>query len=528
MRVSGVAAILILFLIAPVVPADFLIVDDGRPHSTIVIADQPTDQAQRAAQELQHFIQRIGGVRLDIKRESEPVIGNRILVGHSPAIAALGVGVPSGVTHAMKEEGFVSKTLGSDLVLAGNEDWHYKGTLFAVYDLLDELGCRWFMPGEFGEVIPEMTTIRVPERNRTERPDFRFRSIHISGGMPYSDEDRALYGPWCDRNKIVQLQMNLPSDGSVSRLAPEKEYFESHPEIYALDREGKRQPEMLCMSEPKTVRIAVETIRNFFRERPDAYTFGFAPPDGFPLCYCDRCQSWFPGFEGKGYGDPSISEVWFNFADSIAREVYKEFPDRWLMTNGYNSRVRPPETIGELSPNLGIQLACLPACALHRTGDPKCFPRINYGELLARWVKRLDPVFLYDYEPGMSLANLPYPNLHNLRHDLPLFKERGIWGFWTEGSNSWMVTQLNYYVRGKLMWDVTEDVDALVHDFCQKFFAEAADPMEQYLWLLEDTVEDTHLHETWGRLMRWEAVLDAGHRCASGPPHWRSGSSGAQ
>ena len=59
-----------------------------------------------------------------------------------------------------------------------------------------------------------------------------------------------------------------------------------------------------------------------------------------------------PEFNHKGYGDPSLSDLWFRFANCIAKEVYEEFPDRWVLTNGYANRVRLPEGIAEFSPNL--------------------------------------------------------------------------------------------------------------------------------------------------------------------------------
>ena len=32
---------------------------------------------------------------------------------------------------------------------------------YAIYGVLDELGCRWYMPSELGEVIPALPTITL-------------------------------------------------------------------------------------------------------------------------------------------------------------------------------------------------------------------------------------------------------------------------------------------------------------------------------------------------------------------------------
>ena len=501
---------ILLVLIAVVscpLRGEVVLVEKGVPRATIVIASEPTEQTRAAAKTLADTIERISGARLPIVNGKHTVAGPRVFVGRSPQVEALGVRIPSGFTSQFNEEGFVVQTVGSDLVLAGNEDGGYRGTIHAVYDVLEDLGCRWYFPGPYGEVLPQLDRVAVADTHRVERPSFRFRNLWYSGWFPVSEQDEEWRRIWCDQNKLNALSFSLPGDGSISRLAPADEYFESHPHIYALDAAGKRVKDMLCLSEPETVAIAVETILKTFRADPTALTFGFAPPDGFPVCHCKPCQRGLPGFTGKGYGDPSLSDLWFSFANRVAARVREEFPERWLLTNGYANRVRLPESVEHLSPNLGLQLAVIAACSIHRIGDPKCWQRALYKRLVERWTEALDCVFVYDYDPGNSLVNLPFPALHNLRHDLPYLKQRGVWGFWTEGTNTWQVTHLNYYVRAKLMWNVEEDVDELVRDYSQRFYGRAAPSIERYIWTLEGAVESATVHETWGRLMPWKLIL---------------------
>jgi hypothetical protein len=486
---------------------EVVLVENGASRATIVIAGEASEQTRAAAQALADTIERISGARLPIVSGRDTVAGTRVFVGRSPAVEELGVRVPSGFTPQLSEEGFVVQTVGSNLVLAGNEDGGYRGTIHAVYDLLEDLGCRWYFPGPYGEVLPQLDRVAIADVERVERPSFRFRNLWYSGWFPVSEQDEEWRRVWCDRNKLNTLPLSLPGDGSITRLAPASKYFESHPQIYALDAEGNRMKDMLCLSEPEAVEIAVQNILETFRSDPDALGFGFAPPDGFPICHCKPCQRRLPRFTGKGYGDPSLSDLWFSFAERVATEIRKEFPERWLLTNGYANRVRPPESVERLSPNLGLQLAVIAACSIHRIGDPKCWQRSLYKRLVERWTKALDCVFVYDYDPGNSLVNLPFPALHNLRHDLPYLKQRGVWGFWTEGTNTWMVTHLNYFVRAKLMWNVEEDVDELVRDYCRRFYGRAAPSIERYVWTLEGAVETATVHETWGRLMPWKVIL---------------------
>jgi hypothetical protein len=517
--------------------AGVLLVEKGKPQAVIVLASGASAQAREAAGLLQEYLARISGARLEIRAEAAPGAGARILVGRSRQASELGADVPPSFTYAMNEEEYVIKTVGHSLVLAGNEHSFYRGTVYAVDDLLERLGCRWFFPGAFGEVLPRLDTIELGPLNVHERPDFRFRNIWYSGWMPVRGNDSAELAVWMDRNRMTSLKgISLPGDGTITRLAPPEKYYAGHPNIYALSKNGERVKDMLCLTDPEAVTIAAETIKQEFRAHPEAATFGFGPPDGHPQCFCPRCQAASPNFSGKGLGQPSLSELWFRFANAVANEVAREFPDRWLLSNGYANRARPPEGIGPLAANLGIQSAMLGCCTFHPINDPKCWERQLYQTMLDRWTTDLRCVFIYDYDPGKALDGLPFPMLHNFQKDFRYFKSRGVWGFWTEGQNCWMVTHLNYYIRSRLMWNAQADVPALVRDYCQKFYGQAARPVEDYIWTMEKAVGDAPIHITFGRPVPWRviytpkvmnrldgAIAEATRRAAGGPaaPHVR-------
>ena len=166
-----------------------VLVEQHKPQATIVVANEPSEQAQEAASILQNYIEKISNARIEIEKESEDVAGNIVLVGHSEMIEDLSITVPSGFTFQLNEEGFIIKTVENGLILAGNEDGEYRGTIYAVYAFLEELGCRWFFPGEFGEFIPEIDTISINAMDCTERPSFRVRNIWYSGWAPTTDQD---------------------------------------------------------------------------------------------------------------------------------------------------------------------------------------------------------------------------------------------------------------------------------------------------------------------------------------------------
>ena len=147
--------------------------ENGKAQATIVVAANAPYKNQLAAKELKHFLDRISGADFVIKTDDQTVSGPKILVGPSRYTENMKLDIPSGQSYEETREGFLIKTVGDDLVLAGNDDgwllttdrsgtakkkkqagpdperpWRldfgtaYKGTLFAVYAFLEHLGCR--------------------------------------------------------------------------------------------------------------------------------------------------------------------------------------------------------------------------------------------------------------------------------------------------------------------------------------------------------------------------------------------------
>jgi len=99
-----------------------VLVKDGKPQATIVIAAEPSKNAKAAADELQLYIEKISGAKLPIATDAATPAGALVLVGPSTLTDAIkGLNIPTGATNDMREEGFVILCKGDRLVLAGND-----------------------------------------------------------------------------------------------------------------------------------------------------------------------------------------------------------------------------------------------------------------------------------------------------------------------------------------------------------------------------------------------------------------------
>jgi hypothetical protein len=162
------------------------LVRDGEAQSVIVTADKPSSSARDAARDLQMWIEKTGGAKLAIRRESDvrPSDGVRILVGASEATAKLGIDPAS-----FELEEICIHTYPDILVVMGDDKRPdgvtLKGTVWAVGTLAEQqLGVRVLWPSELGLVVPKKSTIEIGEL------DFRFVPVlrkRITRNIGYSD-----------------------------------------------------------------------------------------------------------------------------------------------------------------------------------------------------------------------------------------------------------------------------------------------------------------------------------------------------
>ena len=512
-RLTPFMLFLALALPALVRAAPLTLVADGKPRAALVVA-AGEEKAGKAAGELQKYLALMSGATLPIVKEGEPLpegLTARVLVGHTDAAKKLGVKVPAGFDPTIRkdsfgEEGYVLRTSGNSLVVGGNSDGPYQGTLYAAYALLEKLGCRWFFPGKWGEIVPKLATVTVPDLNVASRPDFAVRGIGLSGWVPTIAAEYKIYDDW--GMKIGFSQHNfypIAGDGFLGCLLPPKEFFAQHPEWYAMDKQGKRSPDpalydrntMLCLSNPEVLAQCIANAQACFAGQKSypcvsANGIGISPPDGAPYCYCENCLAASQNFTYPTYiHEPLQSEEFFGFAAKLARA----FPDKWVATAGYALREIPPQGV-TLPPNIEVMYAPISSCVLHAGNDPRCWRRQETMQILADWSRLTDHITIYDYNPGLLTGLfVPERDVANFTANAPLYKALGIKGFVTEGRKSFMNTWLSYYIRGKLMWDADADVAALKQDFYTTFFGPGAGPQVQAWWdACEDALGKATIH----------------------------------
>jgi hypothetical protein len=476
---------------------DFTLAQEGQPKATIVIAAAAGDKVKLAANELQRYVERISGARLPIVSDAEKPTGPLVLVGPSKLTENLKPPITSGLSPARREEGYVISCRDGRLVLAGNDQGPYHGTEYAVYDLLHRLGVRWYMPGDYGEIVPKLTTVSCREMAVSEKPDFIVRNWWLHALPELAEQEKR----WKLRSRMNPDNLfTTPGDSSARNVLPEKQYFKEHPDYFALNPDGTRNPYLPNLANPKAVEIAAGIIGDYFRKNPEANSYGFAPDDGLPRDYSPDTLKLHQGFVDL-LGRPGVAaeesttEEWLTFVNQVTAKVRREFPEVYIATNGYANRNLPPEGV-KLDDHLIIMFAAIWSCTLHAYDDPHCWQKVRQAEMLRRWCELCPNVWVYGYNYQMLVSGLtPLPETRKLRRDLPLMKKWGVIGFLDEARNVWAECGIaSRYLRARLEWDADADADAILQEFYAQWYGAAAQPMQAFYDALEEAIEQSPWH----------------------------------
>lgn len=502
--------------------AHLSLVENGTPKATIVVMKEavkaPAEpelaklsvgmplpiKIARAAHELQTYVQKMSGAKLPIVGDDQKPQGTLILVGRSALTKPLDAQIPSGLTPQRAEEGFLILAKGNQLVLAGNDALPYHGTEYAVANFLYRQGVRWYMPGDFGEVVPKRSSIYAAEMEVRSKPDFKLRNWWGTT----SPESQLAEWRWKLRNGMNPTGelFAMPGDSSVRSVVPtaaERMKDKKLDELLGKQENGQLSEWMPNLSNPKSAAFAAEKIKEFFRKAPSSGgpgvpgSYGIAPDDGLPRDFSPGTLKLNLGFPDVGGrvgvpGEMSGTEEWMQWIEAVRKEVAKEFPDRLITTNGYANRNTPPMGIA-FDPNTPIMFAAIWCDTIHAFDNPRSWQMQRQGQMLQRWAKLSRNVFLYNYTYYMlASAGAPIPLSRKHIHDMPLYKKWGIIGFANEGR--YVAGEQGIfppYVQARLMWDANLDAKALADEFFANWYGPAAGPARAFWEALENTLETT-------------------------------------
>ena len=423
--------------------AEPFLVENGQPNAEIIIAKDPARTVHLAARDLQDYVEKITGAKLKIT--SEPGgLPMKVYVGESGHTQRLGIAtdelkhgayrivsggnwlvligrdsnftpvepwpksnadISSGKMQAEWDRitgahwGYTQSQLHKHYSgrnqLFGTPDetrtddegnvhvWTYdeRGSFNAVCGFLRDLGVRWYMPGDIGEVVPETKSIALPAVDKTVHPDFPMRILNFRPSVYGRDAMM-----WGFRLGVRQPYGRQAAHG-MSHMTDNERTLKNHPDWFALYG-GQRQNDpqiknnQLCYSNEELFR---ETVR-FVQVQLDHFDMDVVsvqPPDGYTaMCQCRLCE----GKDSPELGERGrLSNYVWNFVNRVAKEVGRTHPDKKISNLAYGIYTEPPSNIDKLEPNIQVIIV--------GGRRPLSEDREDLRRLRAAWEKKTDAPF---------------------------------------------------------------------------------------------------------------------------------------
>jgi hypothetical protein len=491
------------------------LVKDGKPAATIVIADQPTaipvgkpPTVAYAAEELQRFVEKATGARLEIVSAAEaPDSGTLLLVGRSALSEKYHLTLPTkpqGLRIVAFSRGVA--ILG-ELAPAGTNNIDHevdRGTLHGVYEFLERVvGYRFFIhipkDLDLGIVTPAVKTLTMPADYQLElAPDFPFRA--------------AVFATWGDRLAWMRVTREAAGVGSGTGFPGinhtdaffGERFFADHSDWAALkSADGTRDRYYPCYSQPGMVEARAQAIQDVYDGKggwfgehghPGPKWIAFEPADLWDikgLCVCERCRAQYQLERGR-FG--RNSNLLFRHGVKFAAEIARRWPDKRLGMLAYEGHMLPPNF--DLPENLDVQVCMMWSTTMGK--EPYWHER-NL-QLMRDWSKkvggsreRLYVWNFYCYPAYFTNAPLFFP--HNLQKWFQDTYPISGGEFVCPGGNPPQYEITMAWLWHRLMWDRNADVDALLRDQCTTFFGPAGATMEKVYQTLSDRYENVH----WSR-----------------------------
>ena len=161
MKMKKLTATLLSAVLGVYAMAGDALFQDGKTEWKIGISPKAAPAEQYAAQELQTALQKISGAEFPILKSETFPDGNTIIIGSPDSTPQIREKADALKLKKGNTEELAVYTLGGNLYLAGNNP---RGALYAVYSFLqNQLGVRWFWPGDDGEFIRKKNRYPLPQ-----------------------------------------------------------------------------------------------------------------------------------------------------------------------------------------------------------------------------------------------------------------------------------------------------------------------------------------------------------------------------
>ena len=425
-------------------------------------SDQPEKmrRLQRdSAKDLAHYLEKMSGASIEIV-EGLPEKERRVPIFIGPE--AQKVFGPVGKSMAGKF-GFRMVAGKKGVGLYGESEY---GTSYAIYELLHRLGCRWYMPSELGECIPNLPRLEVSEMDESLAPATEWRRM----------EGRTTDGDFRRRNRIGgnYVAATHALEGYIT-----KKQRDAHPE-WCLHVNGKPHPRYLRWTRQD---VADAIADNIIQRLDKSYTpsvslspgdYVVASDDPEEMKHDPNPRVWEPAANQWSVTDRLILLV-----NRVAERVGKKYPDVLFGLLAYVNYSMPPAN-HKVHPNVVPVIAPIDFNRHHPMTWENHPNETWLLDMVQGWGKVAPRIGYYAY--GMNLAELSAPNpfITKWGTNIPILMRSNCTYWMPETMGGWDSMMPGFYLSTRLTFYPEEKPAEILDEMWTRFYGAASEPMGKY------------------------------------------------
>ena len=456
----------------------FTMVKDGVGKCVLVTSGKLSPSEETAVKEFKHLVAEMSGAQLASQgiqeAEGQPkiVIGKEAVTKLYPKVELSGLG----------EEGFIIKQQGQDLLVAGGA---LRGTMYGLYTLLENLGCRWLAEDE--NFIPKKKTLEVSLTDSRQVPVLEQRNIMYAGTS----------GAWSAHNKINRPGWDTIEDkygGTFATAGPQAHdlflLMEEAGVKVADDMqcvwEGKRDNAQLCVTDPRVIDAFTKALIKIAKSKHGVPYVQLMMEDNKKYCQCDRCKA----IDAKAESHAGQTVYCVN---QIAKVLAKKVPGKDLMFGAYLATRTPPKNT-VLESNVVVQLALIESNYMRPLADGHVEANRKGLEDIVAWGKLAEKIFIWDYVVNFDHYNMMFPNLDVLTPNVKFYvdhRARHIMEQAAHTGKNAEFFQLRRWVLAKALWNPAADNQELISDFLTHYYGPAAPAIQEYIDVIHKPARTT-------------------------------------
>ena len=497
-------------------------------NAQVAIAPGAPGPVQLAAEEMTNFLSRVLGKPVPIVRRINPAKAT-IVLGTNAWSAAAGVDISK-----LRVDGYLMKTAGNALYIAGKDsnnsigycrgNVHFdRGTLMGAYAFLEKhAGCRFYFPGELGEIVPRRDSVSVPsDLDVADAPAMAERKYsYHSAGAWFDESCDAKAASRLKSLNVLRLRLasrNYISSHGLRFFRYGHRFKETHPEYFMLQKDGTRylydtekEPYYknckLCFSNPELREIIYQDIKAYITGQPpqsrglerwgrsmwDRKYVGVQPEDGWNPCQCEKCKAAYRSDLGKSFA----SDLIWGLDKELAERLTADGLDAVLLCSSYSAWTEPPDF--DLPPNLMVCVCTTGPWAARKPDKLK-----QNLAMLGKWTNKLGHGVLNWTYPGkymtLKIPIVPQitPRAWGAYYKIaaPYISGEAAGSYANICTDRFLYDALNFYVYSRVVWNPAVDVDAILDEHYRLMYGAAAKDIQEMF----ETFEDIWLDKICGK-----------------------------